>query len=116
MFILSLVFIIPSFSLAFLPNNDGLFQNEKNLREYYEQFKEVKDIVPPDSVIITERSDKIFFPYYKVIVFEDNDTFWQRVDKINEREVYYYTEKDKIDFTYLDIVNINDNFKLIRIK
>ena len=116
MFILSLVFIIPSFSLAFLPNNDGLFQNEKNLREYYEQFKEVKDIVPPDSVIITERSDKIFFPYYKVIVFENNDTFWQRVDKINEREVYYYTEKDKIDFTYLDIVNINDNFKLIRIK
>ena len=115
MIILSLAFLIPSFSLSFLANNDGLFKNEENLRKYYEVFKEVKEIISEDSVIITERSDKIFFPYYKVIVFEDNDTFWTRVDKINEREVYYYTERE-IDFEYLNIINMNNNFKLIKIK
>jgi len=111
MIILYLVFIIPSFSLAFLPTNDGLFKNHENLLEYYDQFRQVKEIVPKDSVIISERSDKVFFPYYKTITFQDIEGFWDRVDNINDREVYYYTDKNT-DMKYIEI----NNFKLIKIK
>ena len=111
MIILSLAFIYPSFSLAFLSTNDGLFKNNENLLEYYDQFKQVKEIVHKDSVIISERSDKVFFPYYKTITLEETEDFWNRVDNINDRDVYYYTDRD-IDIEYIEI----DNFKLIKIK
>jgi len=111
MVVLSLLFIIPSFSFAFTTVNDGLFKNHENLLEYYDQFKQIKEIVPKDSVIISERSDKVFFPYYKTITLEETKDFWNRVDNINDIEVYYYTDND-IDKEYIQI----NNFKLIRIK
>lgn len=108
---LAISFIIPSFSLAFNSTNDGLLQNKENLIEYYDQFRQVKEIVPKDSVIISERSDKVFFPYYKTITLEETKDFWNRVDNINDRDVYYYTDKE-VEGDYIEI----NNFKLIKIK
>ena len=88
---------------------------------YYQQFAAVKDIAPQNSVMITDRSDKIFFPYYKVVVPQGDLPLFERLDNIVVyANIYYFTDKkfEDIDLSPLQITEehiINNNFKLYKV-
>lgn len=91
-----MVFLIATVSIriAFFSPNDGLLKNRQNIIEYYYQYEDVSKIVKKNAVIISDRSDKVFFPVYKVVVPQGDLPLWPRVaNLIKESEVYYYTNK-----------------------
>lgn len=113
---------------AFIVHPDGLLDTRQTLIGYYQQFAAVKNIAPPDSIIITTREDKIFFPYYKVVAPQGDQTLWPRVlPLLDHRAVYYYSEKndeeiavdrqeaDQVNLELAEPVNIWGNFRLFKI-
>lgn len=114
---------------AFWSKPDGLLQHKYYLAKYSEQFQEVKKIVPANAVIVSEREDKIFFPYYKVVVPQGSLPTWSRLEKIiNQTPIYYFTNKSVADLVVeqiyakasnlelLDPVDISGGFKLYQVK
>ena len=110
-----------SFKTAFFAKHDGLLATRDNINIYYQQFAAVKDIAPQNSVMITDRSDKIFFPYYKVVVPQGDLPLFERLDNIVVyANIYYFTDKkfEDIDLSPLQITEehiINNNFKLYKV-
>lgn len=126
-FMIILVSVV-SVRLAFFSPNDGLLKNNESITEYYEQYKIVSEIVPVDSIIISDRSDKIFFPKYKVIVSQGDLPLWPRVANLIERQdVYFYTNKTdsalqltkdkaaKSSLNFSEGKDIYNNFRLFKI-
>jgi len=131
-YIILIALILSSFKLAFYSKNDGLLQNVETLGDYYFQYHFVSEIIEEDAIIITDRSDKIFFPKYRVIVPQGDLELWPRVKNIvNQTPVYYYTSKtsaelsidqelaNKLDLNIVDMGEIwqkvHFDFKLYRI-
>jgi len=128
-YILIVTVILSSLQLAFFATNDGLIANRQNLKNYYAQFAAVKKIVPEQAIIITDREDKIFFPYYRIVVPQNNPLLWPRVAKIvGQAPIYYYTNKadaqlapDRQEIYKLGLIltepqEIWHNFRLFEIK
>ncbi|MFA5126563.1 MAG: hypothetical protein WC465_01000 [Patescibacteria group bacterium] len=93
-----LLIILAAFSLysAYGAKYDGLFKHQQYLAGYWQEFSLVKNLAPQGSVIVTERADKIFFPYYKVVVPQGDLPLWPRLAKIVEQvPIYYYSDKDQ---------------------
>lgn len=112
---------IASFKTAFFAQHDGLLATKDTINNYYQQFAAVKEIAPQNSVMITDRSDKIFFPYYKVVVPQGDLPLWERLEDITlYANIYYFTDKklEDIDPSPLQITEeylINNNFKLYKL-
>lgn len=85
--LLFLSFFLLSFSTLFFRDEESLLAVKNNLLEYEKTANKVFSLTEPDSAIITERSDKIFFPERKIITSFNFD-FQALVKKI---PVYYYT-------------------------
>lgn len=127
-YILFITLILSSLQLAFFAANDGLIANQKNLLGYYAQFAAVKKVVTEQAVIITDREDKIFFPYYRVVVPQNNPLLWSRLSKIvGQVPIYYYTSKAeeqlsqdrqemyKLNLTLTEPQDIWHNFRLYQV-
>lgn len=80
---------------AYLPKNDGLLATQANLEKYYSQLQGVQKVAPAGSVIVTERTDKVFFPYYKVVIPQGDYPLWPRLKALLEQgqNIYYYDEQ-----------------------
>lgn len=113
---------------AFYAKNDGLLATQSTLVAYYQQFVRVKNIAPADAIIINSREDKIFFPYYKVVVPQGDLPLWPRLlPLLDQQPVYYYTDKNdadlEIDRSQANViklelaepVNIYHNFRLFKV-
>jgi hypothetical protein len=126
-----IVILLGSLSIytAFWSKPDGLLQHKYYLAQYSRQFQEVKKIAPAEAVIISEREDKIFFPYYKVVVPQGNLPTWPRLEKIiSQTPIYYFTNKSVMDLAVEQIyakannlelsdpVDISGGFKLYQVK
>ncbi|MCB9802593.1 glycosyltransferase family 39 protein [Candidatus Nomurabacteria bacterium] len=122
---LVLLLTIFSLRLAFFAPNDGLLKNKENIDLYYQQFAKVKQIIPADAVIITERSDKIFFPEFKVVVPQGDLPLWPRIASLmEEREVFYFSDLSEqrilelnfqaklFGLELVEMSKIDQNFKL----
>ena len=82
-----------SIKVAFYEKNDGLIAHLGYVQSYYAQFQEVKKIAPIQAVLIVEREDKIFFPYYRVAVQQPN--LWPRLAAIKDQvPIYYFSQAD----------------------
>jgi hypothetical protein len=128
-YIILIALVLSSFKLAFYSKNDGLLKNQETLRNYYIQYQSLSEIVEDNAIIITDRSDKVFFPKYRVITPQGDFELWPRVKNIvNQVPIYYYTAKSneellvdlgqanqvKLDLT--DSKEIWSNFRLFSIK
>jgi len=112
-----LILAILSLKLAFYAPHDGLLATKQTLIDYYHQFEQVKDVAPQNSVILTERSDKIFFPYYRVVVMRDDFLVWPLIENIiNDTEVFYYTSQSTEQLEDLQIHFQLNNLELVKIK
>lgn len=126
-FIIIIVSVV-SVHMAFYSPHDGLIKNRENIIEYYMQYGAVSKIAPLDSIIVTDRSDKIFFPKYKVIVPQGDLPLWSRVaNLIDDRNVYFYSNKtdDALILSkekamahgmeFSEVYDIYENFRLFKI-
>lgn len=127
-YVVLLAMIAFSFKVAYLAKNDGLVATADTLDGYYQQYQKVTELAPLGSVMLTERSDKIFFPKYKVVVPQGDLPLWSRLSEIaKDNDIYYFTDKtdSQIDSeneianqSKLEIsnkINIQDNFNLYKI-
>jgi hypothetical protein len=85
--LLFLSFFLLSFNTLFFRDEESLLAVKNNLLEYEKISNQVFNLTEPDSAIITERSDKIFFPERKIITIFNFD--FQAL--IKKTPVYYYT-------------------------
>ncbi|MDD5749555.1 MAG: hypothetical protein PHO91_02085 [Patescibacteria group bacterium] len=86
--------MLSSLKIAFLSKPDGLVENSRTLQSYSRQFVAVSALIESEAVIISERSDKVFFPAYRVIAPQGDLPLWPRVEKIiNQAPIYYYADK-----------------------
>lgn len=111
-----LVFLLSIFSLqlAFLSPNDGLLKNKENITTYYQYFTQVKNIVSENAVIITDRSDKIFFPSFSVVVPQGDLPLWPRIASLlAEREVFYFTDQSDLKLAEINEQASAENLELI---
>ena len=98
--VIILFLTVISLKVAFYSTNDGLFATQRTLRTYYTQYRLVSERVEEDSIIISERSDKVFWPKYRVIVREDGGRipFWMRVYRITKNNnIYYYADLSRLE-------------------
>jgi len=123
-----LLAFIFGFKVAFYSPNDGLIATRDNLLSYQNQYQQVENLVESNAIIITDRSDKIFFSKYRVIVPQGDLPFWQRVASIIDTQaIYYFTDKspelivkDRLaaqesSLNISDATEIDKNFKLYKI-
>ena len=124
-----IILSIFSLQLAFLSPHDGLKKNRETLLNCYDQFDKVQKIVPANSVILTERSDKLFFPYYKVIVPQGDLPLWPRLERLAvATDIFYYsslseekikdvqTEAAEYNLDIIRLAEINQDFNLFKIQ
>ncbi|PIR06440.1 MAG: hypothetical protein COV55_04100 [Candidatus Komeilibacteria bacterium CG11_big_fil_rev_8_21_14_0_20_36_20] len=117
------------FKTAFYTAHDGLLKTKETMESYYRQFEQVSQIAPQNAVIISERGDKIFFPYYKVVVWQPNLPIWPEIVKIiDDTPIFFYTsqsdeelvvEENKVGVVGLKLVEpvmIENNFRLFQVK
>lgn len=113
--VLVLCLSIFSLRLAFFAPNDGLLKTKDNILVYYQQFQAVKNIVPASSVLLTDRSDKIFFPYFAVIVPQGDLPLWSRIAKLRTaREVFYFSDKSEAEIAAMNKEAINFDLELVQ--
>jgi len=128
-YIIIIALVLASLKIAFFSKHDGLWENMDTLNNYYVQYDKVSEVVESDAIIITDRSDKIFFPKYRVIVPQGDFGLWPRVENIIDRApIYYYTAKSDqeilvdlqaVNQVKLDLTNpkeIWSNFRLFEVK
>lgn len=117
-------------NLVYWQGNDNLLKIKQNINDYQQINRQIVQLTENDAIIISERSDKIFFPQRKVI------SKWQIKDAAvwsdllqNNIPLYYYAYEGNsyiVDFNYnlnqsfglqlLEIKNITDKEKLYQIK
>lgn len=118
-----------SFSLCYLTPGDGLFNQQRVIKSYYEQYEKVSKIVEPQAIIISNRADKIFFPKYRVVDFNLDYSIFPRIKEIiGKTPVYYFTLMPDKDINYInerkiselnlklaDPVQIDDQFRIYKL-
>ncbi len=86
---------------VYIRDEDGLSNVRSSIREYQSVFKEVSEVADKGSIIITSRSDKIFFPDRRVMVgiYESIPFLPNVVGNVN---IYYYEYLRDEDVEYLN--------------
>lgn len=85
--------VLFSISKVFIAGAEAFFYGRENWNIYERVLTEVRQEVPKDAIIISERSDKIFFPEYEVIdVSVDAENIWKRLSEVPaSRPLYYFS-------------------------
>ena len=81
-----------NYRAVYLAPRDGLRIGAAHLQEYYARYAAVSTMVEPDAILITDHTDKIFFPKYEVAVFLfDYSIFNYLREVVGTRPIYYFT-------------------------
>lgn len=108
--------------------NDGLLAHGQYVQAYYHEWQDIKKIAPAGSVIISERSDKYLYPYYRVVVPQGDLALWSRIKNIyGSVDIYYYSSETTEQLRLVEISMskyklqlsepsiINNNFTLYKV-
>ncbi|NQT49683.1 hypothetical protein HQ571_03240 [Candidatus Kuenenbacteria bacterium] len=97
---------------------DGLVAQKKVIESYYVRAEKVNSFIENDSVIITDRADKLFFPRHQVAVFDLDYTVFSRLQTaINYKPIYYLTLRPETDINYINEKKIKSlNLQLNKFK
>lgn len=101
---LLITFYILSYSLVWRGTEESIFSVSKTIHGYYEKRERVAELVPRNAVIVSERSDKIFFPKFHVIVPGGRTETYGIVSKMVREgiPVYLYSHLQKKDIQSLE--------------
>ncbi len=102
---LAFCFIAFTVDVVYLSGNDNLANIKQHTQDYNQINKKIVELTEPEAVIISQRSDKIFFPQRKVIAkwnFEEAG-YWADLLKADV-PLYYYAFEGR---EYIDEFNYN---------
>lgn len=102
-------FIFLSFFSVFCGADEGIFQVKQTLYEYDMRAKAVFELTEHNSIIITDRSDKLFFPARRIIYpLRDDKTYNLLPKLVDFVPVYYYSVSlPEKDINYLNEEKLN---------
>ncbi len=107
LFISTLIYF--TINLTYLAGNDNLIKIKQNIQAYNEINQKVTNLTEDNAVIISQRSDKIFFPERKVVgrfVYYDDFDYWQNLLDAGVPLYYYayegYSYVDDLDYDLFD--------------
>ena len=91
--IIAITFFYASYNLTYFQTSDSLYEVNNSIVEYQQQYRQVEKNTTKESIIITQKTDKIFFPDRKVIsIKKDGAPVIRKMSKIaNGAPVYFYT-------------------------
>ncbi|HEX9664846.1 MAG TPA: glycosyltransferase family 39 protein, partial [Patescibacteria group bacterium] len=83
---------------------ESLRANLENLLDYQRKAENVFQLTPPEAVIITNRTDKLFFPERRVMFYVDNDfTIINHLNRLlDEAPIYWFTMMPNDDIVYVN--------------
>lgn len=103
--------ILFSVNQVVFTKHDGLLAHARYVQDYYRQWQAIKKIAPAGSIIISERSDKYLYPYYRVVVPQGDLALWPRIKNIyGSVDIYYYTSEKSEQLRQVEI--LMSNYKL----
>lgn len=74
--------------------DEGVLAVAKNIQEYQKINDAAKSLFSPGAIVISDRSDKIFWPEFGVARFTGNNAVFEKIAKIvTKTPVYYYLPK-----------------------
>lgn len=93
------IIVFFSYSLVWIKGDESLSHIQKSIQGYYIKREAVSHLIPEDSFIITEKSDKVFFPEFKILIGAYDQRIINAMKNIlaNDYPLYYYTHQDKKD-------------------
>ncbi|MEK7211854.1 MAG: hypothetical protein AAB731_04430, partial [Patescibacteria group bacterium] len=100
-----LFYAVNSFVIVFFTPGDGLVDVNREIFSYRDIIAQTEALVPPGSVIIVHKADKIFFPQWPVALYDDTDNFYDTIAKVRkEKQVFYFrpgpTPKEQFHIYY----------------
>lgn len=127
---LIVILILFSANLVYRTPGDGFIAQHQTIARYYEQAKLVQSIVPADAIIIVDRADKLFFPKYRVIVFNGDASIFPRLKNLaTNLPLYYFTDSPDTNIQTINQTNllhlkmtltqprkIDDQFRLFKLQ
>jgi hypothetical protein len=109
-FIFSFLILFSARQVIFT-KNDGLLDHGQYVKKYHQEWQAIKKIAPAGSVIISERSDKYLYPYYRVVVPQGDLAVWPRIKNIlGSVDIYYYSSEKPEQLRQVEI--LMSNYKL----
>ncbi|MBU1164105.1 glycosyltransferase family 39 protein [Patescibacteria group bacterium] len=107
--LLLLYFAFFSINLVMFKTDESIIAVKQRIDEYYVKAEKVFAITPEDSIIISERSDKIFFPQRRVMPSLQNEDLLRLLPRvIDQVPVYYYTYWAEEDLAFWEAEILND--------
>jgi len=97
-----------SVQLTMFKTDESIMAVKQRIDEYYVKAEKVINLTEENSVIISERSDKIFFPQRRVMPGLQNEEILTLLPKvIKQAPVYYYTywSDEDLAFWEADVLN-----------
>lgn len=92
-----------SFNIVYNSRGDGLFDQAEIIKSHYVEATAVEKLIGRDAILITDRTDKLFFPDYKVVDFNLNYNIFPELKKISGlKKIYYFTERPEKDMNYIN--------------
>lgn len=103
-----------SYNMTWSKTEESLGSVYQRIQEYYFKRTFVSSAIPSDSIIATDRSDKIFFPKYRVIVnIKDEKTLSQIALMVQDGlSVYYYSHLNEEDIEKIQVFLLEKNLQL----
>jgi len=106
-----------SLNVLYLAGHDNLIMIKKNMADYNQINKEITELTENNAIIISQRSDKIFFPQRKVIAnwYAEDIFYWRELIESGNPLYYYAYEGDDYmsvlsdDLSYYDL-QLTDEF------
>jgi hypothetical protein len=125
-FVLIMVLIFLSLRLVWWGTDESILSLFQTLKTYEKVRNEVLFFLPSSAIILTERSDKIFFPHYEVISafkdreilvglksFTQEDRLWFDDEAINKEKVNFW---QKNGFSLEKVKSLEGGYSLYKVK
>jgi hypothetical protein len=88
---------------VYYTRGDGLIDQKEIIAEHYVAAGKVEFLVPKNAILITDRTDKLFFPDYRVVDFNLNYEIFPQLKKIiGQVPVFYLSARPERDMDYIN--------------
>jgi len=102
-FIIMISLIGHSVYFVVFSRNDGLLALKSNIEQYYFRYTQTSSLMENNAILITDKTDKIFFPKYQVVVFLLDYSIFPELYKIEDKyPIYYLTRMPDKDIEFIN--------------
>ncbi len=114
--VLILLFGVSSYAVLY-KKPEGLLQVKRAILDDYHHLIQAKELIEKNSIVVSEKADKIFFPEFDVIInqgimtLRDKAILKQLQTLVSQKPVYYYHSLTNADILFLN-KNILQNYGL----